>query len=157
MYHEQKTAGIMGFLPCVLNMHLRIAQTNTTNKSVIFKHRRCRLHGWKLRSEDASRLEKCSTPEMKLEYIPEELFVKIPNATWIRSPELGPGVIGLKPTISTCFLDKFCKIGIRGVQSVGALVTVIRGEMDGNDERENPFLPRRHLYRGRHCRVPDGK
>ena len=58
-------------------------------------------------------MEKCTTPEMKLEYLPEELFVKIPKATWIWSPELGPGVIGLKPTTVTWYLDRFCQIGVR--------------------------------------------
>ncbi len=113
MYHDQKTAGVMGLLPCVWNMPLRITVTDPGNKTVLFKHRRCRLHGWRLHQNDLSRLEGCSTPEMKLEYLPEELFVKIPKATWIWSPELGPGVIGLKPTTVTWYLDRLCQIGIQ--------------------------------------------
>ena len=46
MYHDQKTSGIMGFLPCVRNMPYRITQTDMANKNIIFENRRCRLYGW---------------------------------------------------------------------------------------------------------------
>ena len=50
---------------------------------------------------------------MKLEYLPEELFFKIENATWTWSPELGPGVISLKPKAEMWYLDKLCQVGVR--------------------------------------------
>ena len=103
----------MGILPCVRNMPYRITQTEAANKSIVFKHRRCRLFGWKLHETDRLRLEKCTTPEMKLEYLPEELFVKIENATWTWSPELGPGVISLKPKAVMWYLDKLGQVGVR--------------------------------------------
>ena len=45
-YHDQKTAGIMGVMPLVRDMPLRITQTCQKHKSVLFKNRRCRLFGW---------------------------------------------------------------------------------------------------------------
>ena len=106
MFHDQKTGGIMGLLPCVMNMPLRITQTDPNNKTVVFKNRRCRLAGWKLHAEDLERLGKCSTPEMKLEHLPLELYVRIPGATWVWSKELGAGVIAMKPTTVTWHLGK---------------------------------------------------
>ena len=42
---------------------------------------------------------------MKLEYLPEGLFVKMPGETWAWSKELGPGVVGLTSTQKTWYLD----------------------------------------------------
>ena len=91
----------MGCLPLVKDMPLRITQTDQKDKTIIFKNRRCRLHGWKLHEKDLARLDQCSTAEMVLEHQPEELYLKIPNATWVWSAELGPGVIGMKPLPTT--------------------------------------------------------
>ena len=106
LYQDQKTKGVMGFLPCVKGMPLRIKQTDPRNKSLLFRNRRCKLHGWKLHEEDVARPGKCSAQGMKLEYLPEELFPKLPNATWIWSADLGGGVIGIKPTLVTWHLDR---------------------------------------------------
>ena len=113
LYHDQKTAGIMGLQPFVKDMPMRITQTDSKNKKIIFKNRRCRLHGWKLHEVDLARLEACSSPEMELKYLPEEIFLRIPKATWVVSADLGPGVISLKPVIATWHIDKMCQIGIR--------------------------------------------
>ena len=50
---------------------------------------------------------------MVLEHQPEELYLKIPNATWVWSAELGPGVIGIKPLLTTWYLDKAKQIAVR--------------------------------------------
>ena len=113
MYHDQKTSGIMGFLFCVKNMPLGITATDPRNKAVVFKNRRCRLAGWRLHAEDHARLMKSSTPEFKLEYLPEKLFIKIVKATWIWSKDLGPGVLAVKPTTVTWHLDRACKGGVK--------------------------------------------
>ena len=52
-------------------------------------------------------------PELKLEHIPEELFLHVPKATWIWSSDLGPGVIAIKPCKVTWHLDRDCRIGIQ--------------------------------------------
>ena len=113
MYHDQKTGGIMGLLPCVKNMPLRITQTDMKDKTVIFKNRRCRLAGWKLHPEDLERLAKCSTPEMKLEHLPLELYVRMPGATWIWSKELGVGVVAMKPTTVTWHMGKKDQVSVQ--------------------------------------------
>ena len=33
--------------------------------------------------------------EMVLQYVPEKLYVEMPNAAWTVHPELGPGIIGI--------------------------------------------------------------
>ena len=96
----------MGLQPCVKDMPIRITKTDPKNKSVLFKNRRCRLVGWRLREEDIGRLENCSMPGMKLEHSPLELFVRMPQTTWARGSDLGPGVIAIKPTAITWYLDK---------------------------------------------------
>ena len=50
---------------------------------------------------------------MKLEYLPEELFVKFENATWTWSPALGQGVMSLKPRTEMWYLDKLGQVGVR--------------------------------------------
>ena len=106
MYHDQKTSGIMGLQPLVLDMPLHITSTDPKNKTILFKNRRCRLSGWTLHEDDRLRLENCATPELKLEHQPTELFVRVEKATWVWSEELGPGVIGIQPTTVTWHLDK---------------------------------------------------
>ena len=106
MYHDQKTSGIMGLQPLVLDMPLHITSTDPKNKTILFKNRRCRLSGWTLHEDDRLRLENCATPELKLEHQPKELFVRVEKATWVWSEELGPGVIAIQPTTVTWYLDK---------------------------------------------------
>ncbi len=60
MYYDRKTCGIMGYLPLVKNMPMRITQTDHNNHSIVFQHRRCRLYGWKLHEVDLARLNACS-------------------------------------------------------------------------------------------------
>ena len=96
----------MGYLPLVLNMPVKFTSTDPKNKNILFKNRLCRLFGWKLHEEDRLRLENCDTPEMKLEHQPKVLFLRMENATWVWSEELGPGVIAIQPTTVTWYLDK---------------------------------------------------
>ena len=60
MFHDQKTSGIMGLQPLAINMPLRITQTDLSEKTTLFKNRRCKLHGWKLHPVDLARLDECA-------------------------------------------------------------------------------------------------
>ena len=112
-YHDQKTNGIMGMLPLVKGMPLRITVTDHRDKEKrLFKNRRCTLFGWKLHPEDHSRLASCSEPIMKLAHLPEMLFLKIPNASWTWSPDLGPGIIGISPQVISWHLDRQYEVGV---------------------------------------------
>ena len=102
---ESQTGGIQGLLPLVMDMPVRLTDTDPKNKTCLFKNRRCRLVGWQLHKEDVTRLENCSTQEMKLEYVPHALFVRMPEATWIWSEKLGPGVIAITPATKDWFVD----------------------------------------------------
>ena len=50
---------------------------------------------------------------MKLDHMPKEIFVRIEKATWIWSKDLGPGVIGVKPTAVIWHTDPKDKVGVR--------------------------------------------
>ena len=99
----------MGLLSLVKNMPLRITATDPRNKHILFKNRRCTLFGWTLHEEDKERLDRCSTPEMKLIHQPKELFIHIDNATWVRSKDLSSGDIALCSSTVLCHVDKFKK------------------------------------------------
>ena len=43
--HDQETSGIMGYLPLVVNMPVKITTTDHASKHILFKNRRCRLYG----------------------------------------------------------------------------------------------------------------
>ena len=66
-----KTAGIMGLLPLVHDMPLRITQTDYERKDKgFFKNNRCRLFGWELHHVDENDYAKCTAQEMVLQYLP---------------------------------------------------------------------------------------
>ena len=103
----------MGLQPLAINMPLRITQTDQSNKTTLFKNRRCKLHGWKLHAVDLARLDDCAQHEMTLQYLPEELFVKFEGMSCVWSKDLGPGIIAIKPTVVNWYLDKACKMRVR--------------------------------------------
>ena len=105
-YHDKKTGGIMGFLPLVQNMPMHITQTDVKRKGRIFRNRRVRLWGWTLHPEDEARLQACKCQEMKLLHLPERLFVKVPQETWIEPGMTEPGAVNLEPCNVTWYIDK---------------------------------------------------
>lgn len=112
-HHGQKTNDICGVLPLVMDMPIRITQTDPNHKQILFKNRRCRLHGWKLHDVDLARLQGCSTQEMILEYLLLEIFLKIQRVTWVWSPDLGPEVIAPETVVSVWHLERQCQLAIR--------------------------------------------
>ena len=65
----------------------------------LFKNNRGKLHGWQLHPVDHERLRSNTSQEMVLQYVPEKLYVEMPNATWTVHAELGPGIIAIEPEI----------------------------------------------------------
>jgi len=105
--HDQETSGIMGLQPLAKDMPLRITQTLMQNKiKRFFKNSRVYLHGWHLHSVDEERLQTCTDHELILQHMPEKLFVRVPEATWIEDAALGPGVAAINPVVVTWALDK---------------------------------------------------
>ena len=78
-YHDRKTGGIMGLQPLVYDMPLRITRTDHKRKDIgMYKHSRCRLHGWELHPADEARYKECQDREFVLQYLPvvlKDLYV----------------------------------------------------------------------------------
>ena len=74
-HHDQKTQGIMGLLPLVQDLPIRITQT--VNRELrLFKNKRCFLHGWELHPVDNERLKNHTAMELVLQHMPVRLFVR---------------------------------------------------------------------------------
>ena len=98
--HDQATAGIMGLLPLLPGMPVRITQTLPDLKPWgLFKNTRGQLFGWSLAEEDIAAIPACQQPELVLQKMPACLFVRIPGATWQHRPGLPPGVACIRPVV----------------------------------------------------------
>ena len=98
--HDQATAGIMGLLPLLPGMPIRITQTLPELKPLgLFKNTRGHLFGWSLADEDIAAIPACQQPELVLQKMPACLFVAIPGATWQHRPGLPPGVACIRPVV----------------------------------------------------------
>ena len=98
--HDQATGGIVGILPLLPNMPIRITQTLPELKPFgLFKNTRGTLYSWTLHELDIERLSRTPGAELVLEKLPLALYVQIPGATWQLHPTLPPGVACIKPTV----------------------------------------------------------
>ena len=80
--HDQQTGGIMGLLPLVKGMPIRLTKTVQRHLDKrLFKNNRRKLHGWQLHPVDHERLRNNTSQEMVLQYLPEKLYIEMPNAT----------------------------------------------------------------------------
>ena len=105
--HDQETGGIMGLMPLIKGMPLRITTTQYQLKEYgLFKNARCTLEGWQLNDVDEQRLQNYTGSEMKLQYLPQRLFLRRADAKWISDPQLPAGVIAITPTTAIWALDK---------------------------------------------------
>ena len=112
--HDQQTAGIMGLLPLMRGMPVRITQTMPDLKPLqVFKNTRGTLVGWHLQPEDQNAVRQCTEAEMVLPNLPEALFVAIPKATWKHMPHLEAGVCVLRPTHSVWSVDADNNLRVR--------------------------------------------
>ena len=112
--HDQQTNGIMGLLPLVQGMPIRLTKTVQRHLDKrLFKNSRGKLHGWQLHPVDEERLRSNTSQQMVLQFLPEKLYVEMPNATWTVDAELGAGVISFEPDFSTWPLDKEWKVLVK--------------------------------------------
>ena len=98
--HDQATAGIMGLLPLLPNMPVRITQTLPELKPLgLFKNTRGHLWNGSLQPEDIPAVEACTDPELVLQHLPACLFIAVPGATWQQHSTLPPGVACIRPSV----------------------------------------------------------
>ena len=98
--HDQSTGGIMGLLPLLPNMPVRITQTLPELKPFgLFKNTRGQLYNWTLHPEDVAAIQTCSDSDWVLRHLPTCIFVAIPGATWQHRPGLPAGVACIRPGV----------------------------------------------------------
>ena len=94
--HDQKTNGIMGLFPAVVDLPVRFTETTDKDKQ-IFKNTRGKLKGWHLEQIDDERLRGQSGFEAVLTLMPKYLLAEVPGAEWTIHRTLRQGVYPLKP------------------------------------------------------------
>ena len=98
--HDQSTGGVMGLLPLLPNMPVRITQTLPELKPFgLFKNTRGRMFNWTLHADDVAAIQQCTTQDLVLQHLPTCIFVEIPGATWQHRPNLPPGVACIRPLV----------------------------------------------------------
>ena len=91
--HDKQTAGILGLLPLVKGMPVRL--TETCNREVgAFKHATGTLVGWCLPTPELFRITSLVEPEILLEAFPQYLRIQLSNAS---SKNDTPHLYDLKP------------------------------------------------------------
>ena len=91
--HDKQTAGLLGVLPLVKGMPVRL--TETCNRDVgAFKHATGTLVGWCLPSAELFRIAKLVEPEILLEAFPQYLRIQLSNAN---SENNVPSLFDLRP------------------------------------------------------------
>ncbi len=72
-YHDQQTGGIMGLLPLVQDMPLRMSETIIEDGLRLYKHMSCILKGCELDESDMDRLGTSADTEVVLRVQPKRL------------------------------------------------------------------------------------
>ena len=126
-YHDQQTAGIMGLLPAVRGLPMRL--TDTIERGLkLYKHRRCTLIGWTLHPDEASEVE---GTERNLNFQPLCLYLKFEGAAW-QVGDLEPGVYPLEPRSKDWFISEWTKVkakrtGFQVVPDFSATAHMLQG------------------------------
>ena len=96
--HDQATGGIMGLLPLLPNMPVRITQTLPELKPLrLFKNSRGKLLNWCLQDADAEAVRASTAADFVLQGMPKCLFIQVEGATWTQQPGLPAGVACIRP------------------------------------------------------------
>ena len=96
--HGKKTAGIMGLFPAVLNLPVRITQTEDASVGAV-KNARGTLIGWTLPDMEAARVQGLTEQEVVLEQRPLQLLIKWKSPTGKLKSAYGDNVFVMKPRI----------------------------------------------------------
>ena len=96
--HDKKTAGIMGLFPAVLNLPVRITQTEDASVGAV-KNARGTLIGWTLPDVEVVRVNSLDEQEVVLEQRPLQLLIKLKSPTGKLTSVYGDGVYCMKPRI----------------------------------------------------------
>ena len=98
--HDQSTGGIVGLLPLIPDMPIRVTQTLPELRPYgLYKNTRGKLIDWTLSEQDTARIPGVQAPDIILEAMPKVLYIKIANATWQQHPSLPPGVACIRPIV----------------------------------------------------------
>ena len=99
-YHDQQTGGIMGMLPLVQDMPLRMTATFYHGALRLYKHRDCIFRGCELEEKQVEEVQAVQEPEVVLTKQPKKLFLEFLDSDGI------PFVHALEPTYVTWSRDK---------------------------------------------------
>ena len=126
--HDKKTAGIMGLFPAVLNLPVRITQTENAEVGAV-KNARGILVGWTLPDVEVARLQHLHDQEVVLEQRPTQLLIKLKAATPALKNTYGEGVYCMTPRIRVWSRDN---AGYAKVRRIGfALAPEFGGTIHG--------------------------
>ena len=95
---QSSTAGIMGLFPAVVNLPVRLTQTEDAGVGAV-KNARGTLIGWTLPPLEAARVGNLTQEEIVLEQRPIQLLIKLKAPTGTLESPYGDGVYCLKPRI----------------------------------------------------------
>ena len=100
-YHDQMTGGIMGMLPLVQDMPMRMTATFYQGEERLYKHRDCIFRGCELESrEQAEAVRQIGDHEVVFTKQPKALLLELKNA------DGEPFTHALEPTYVTWSRDK---------------------------------------------------
>ena len=104
--HDQSTGGVVGLLPLLQNMPVRITQTLPELKPFgLFKNTRGTLWNWTLHEADAAAASQNDADNIVLQKMPLALYVHVPGQTWQQHAQLPPGVARLEAVTQTWSLE----------------------------------------------------
>ena len=104
--HDQSTGGVVGILPLLQNMPIRVTQTLSDLKAFgLFKNTRGTLWNWALHEADQEAVETAEGRDIVLQRLPLALYVRVAGANWQQHPELPVGVARIEPVTQTWTLE----------------------------------------------------
>ena len=104
--HDQSTGGVVGILPLLQNMPIRVTQTLSDLKAFgLFKNTRGILWNWTLHDADQEAVGAAAGQDIVLQRLPRALYVKVEGAKWQQHPDLPVGVARIEPVTQTWTLE----------------------------------------------------
>ena len=104
--HDQSTGGVVGILPLLHNMPIRVTQTLSDLKAFgLFKNTRGILWNWTLHDVDKDAVETAEGRDIVLQRLPLALYVRVAGANWQQHPDLPVGVVRIEPVTQTWTLE----------------------------------------------------